>query len=171
MSCFAPLNIFLRLQQSFFSHVAPLSRPLAYQSQPLAAINKPLCSLNYFVSLQLQVNFYLTSSCLERQKKAKSATWSRQPVPLCVNSPGRVSIHMALFGFRRSRKLFSGFLLPFITYISVATDIILLLPNLSSPNLQRTSLFQEVHFCEKSITYLQVRKYKYAIWLFYTPSL
>jgi len=48
---------------------------------------------------------------------------------------------MALFGFGGSRKLFSGFFLAFLTQKSVAFDIILLLPDFSSRNLARTSLF------------------------------
>ena len=76
---------------------------------------------------------------------------------------------MAFFGLRRSRKRFSGFFLPFITRVSVAIDIVLLLPDFSLRNLARTSLFWEVYFCEKSISYLQVRKYKYAIWVSTPP--
>ena len=166
------LSTILQLQQSFFSHVARLSRPLTDQSQSLAVINKPLCSLNYFVSFRLQVNFYLTSSCLKRQKRPRARQGVASPVPLCVNSPGRVSTNMALFGFHISRKLFSGFLLsylPFITRVSVAIYIILLLQDFSSRNQTLTSLFLEVHFFEKSITYLQVRKYKYTIWLSRPP--
>lgn len=165
-------EIFWSTQSSFSSYNSPSSAmsPNCLDPSPTkVAINKHLSSLNYFVSLRLQVNFYLTSSCLKRQKRPRARHEVAIPVPLCVNSPGRVSTNMALFGFRKSRNFFCCFLRPFITRASVAVDIILLVPDFSSRNLTLTLLFREVHFFEKSITYQRVGKRKYAIWLSTPP--
>lgn len=169
MVYFAPLNHLSPTKTVLLQSCRPIVSTPRRPKSILSGDKQTSLLIKLFRVLAFAGNFYLTSSCLKRQERPRARHAVAKPVPLCVNSPGRVSIHMALFGFGGSRKLFSGFFLAFLTQKSVAFDIILLLPDFSSRNLARTSLFWEVHFCEKSITYLQVRKYKYAIWLSTPP--
>lgn len=151
MVYFAPLNHLSPTKTVLLQSCRPIVSTPRRPKSILSGDKQTSLLVKLFRVLAFAGNFYLTSSCLKRQERPRARHAVAKPVPLCVNSPGRVSIHMALFGFGRSRKLFSGFFLAFLTQKSVAFDLILLLPDFSSRNLARTSLFWEVHFARNQL--------------------